>query len=138
LGAQTTAISRLYEVAVPTLILSSGLYRVLISALVGSYQVIPPGTLVAVSDGVPAVVLVVANSFDLALRIATPFILASLAWNVAMGLIARLVPRLPVYFVALPGQIALGLLLLAACGTAMISAWTETIRTDLGTLPGAG
>lgn len=138
LGAQTTIISRLYDVAVPALILSTGLYRVLISAVVGFYRVIPPGSLAWVPDSAATTVSVVAESFNLALRLASPFILAAIAWHVAIGLIARLVPRLQIFFVALPGQIGLGLLLLAAVAAPMVGAWMEAMRTDLGMLPGWG
>ena len=138
LGTQTTAISRLYEVAVPALLLSTRLYTVLLSALLRFYQVIPPGSLAWVPDSAATTVSVVAESFDLALRLSAPFILAAIAWHVAIGLIARLVPRLQIFFVALPGQIGLGLLLLAAVAAPTVGAWIEAIGTDLGVLPGGG
>jgi flagellar biosynthesis protein FliR len=138
LGPQTTAISRLYDVAIPALILSSGLYTGLLSALVGFYHLIPPGTLTWIPDSAATTAEVVAESFNLALRLAAPFILASIAWHVAIGLIARLVPRLQIYFVALPGQIGLSLLLLAAVAAPIIGAWMEAMRTGFGMLPGAG
>lgn len=136
LGAQTTVVARLYDVAIPALILSTGLYTVLLSALVGFYQLIPPGTVAWVPDSAVTTVSVVAESFNLALRLAAPFILAAIAWNVAVGLIARLVPRLQIFFVALPGQIWLGLLLLAAIATPMIGTWIEAMRAGLDGLPG--
>lgn len=136
LGAQTTAISRLDHVAVPALILSTGLYTVLISALVGFYRLIPPGTLAWVPDSTATTVAMVAQSFNLALRLASPFILAAVAWNVAIGLIARLVPRLQIFFVALPGQIGLGLLLLAAIAAPIVGTWMEAMRAGFNSLPG--
>ena len=136
LGPQTTAISQLYDIAVPALILSSGLYTVLLSAFVGFYGLTPPGTMAWVPDSAAMTVSVVGESFNLALRLAAPFILASVAWNVAIGLVARLVPRLQIFFVALPGQIALGLLLLAAIAAPITGAWIEAMRAGLGGLPG--
>jgi flagellar biosynthetic protein FliR len=136
LGAQTTAISQLYDVAVPALILSSGLYMVLLSALAGFYQLIPPGTVAWVPDSAAMTVSVVAECFNLALRLAAPFILAAVAWNVALGLVARLVPRLQIFFVALPGQIALAMLLLASVAAPMIGTWIEAMRLGLAALPG--
>jgi flagellar biosynthetic protein FliR len=136
LGAQTTAIARLYDVAVPALILSTGLYTVLLSALVGFYHLIPPGTLAWVPDSAATTVSMVAESFNLALRLATPFILAAIAWNVAIGLIARLVPKLQIFFVALPGQIGMGMLLLAAIAAPIVGVWIEAMRSGFVTLPG--
>jgi flagellar biosynthesis protein FliR len=138
LGSQTTAISRMYDVAVPVLIMSTGMYQMLLSALIGFYQLIPPGSLAWVPDSAAATVTVVAASFNLALQLSAPFILAAISWHVAIGLIARLVPRLQIFFVALPGQIGLGMLLLAAMVAPTIGAWLEAMRAGLGTLPGAG
>ena len=137
LGAQTTAIARLNEVAVPALILSTGLYTILISALVGFYRLVPPGSLAWVPDSAETTIAVVGESFNLALRLAAPFILAGVAWNMAIGLISRLVPRLQIFFVGLPGQIGLGLMLLAAVAAPTIAAWMEAMRPGLGALPGA-
>jgi flagellar biosynthetic protein FliR len=80
----------------------------------------------------------VADSFGLALRLASPFVLASLVWHVATGLMARFLPRLQVYFIAIPGQILGGLLLLAGLSSALLSAWMQATRTGLSALPGAG
>jgi flagellar biosynthetic protein FliR len=136
LGAQSTVIARLYDAALPALILSSGLYTVVLSALVGFYQVVPPGTIAGAPDSAAMTISVVAQSFNLALQLATHFILAAVGWNVAIGLISRLVPRLQIFFVALPGQIGLGLLLLAAIAAPMTGAWIDAMRTGLSALPG--
>jgi flagellar biosynthetic protein FliR len=77
-----------------------------------------------------------AESFNLAVRLAAPFILASIAWNVVNGLIARLVPRLQIFFVTLPGQIGLGLLLLAAVAVPITGVWLEAMRAAIVTLQG--
>jgi flagellar biosynthesis protein FliR len=137
LGAQTTAIAQLYDIAVPALILSSGLHTVLISALVGFYRLIPPGTVAWVPDSAATTVSIIGQSFDLALRLSSPFILAAIAWHVAIGLIARLVPRLQIFFAALPGQIAISLLLLAAVAAPTIGAWIEAMHAGLSSLPGS-
>lgn len=137
LGPQTTAIAQLYDLAIPTLILSTGLYTELLSALVGFYHLIPPGTLAWAPDSAATTVSAVAQSFELALQLAAPFILAAIAWHVAIGLMARLVPRLQIFFVALPGQIALGLLLVAAITAPVVAAWLEAMRSGFAGLPGS-
>ncbi len=138
LGSQTSAIARLHEIAVPALLLTSGLYMLPLAALAGFYRLIPPGTLSWATDSAELTVATVSESFMLALRLAAPFVLASVAWNLAVGLVARLVPRLQVFFVVSPGQIALGLLLLASLSIPLIGAWMEAMRASLASLPGGG
>lgn len=130
-GAQTTLLARLYEVAVPALILSSGLYRELLSVFVDFYRLIPAGGGTWAADQALVTVETVATSFGLALRLSAPFIAAAVAWNIGAGLLARLVPRLQVFFVVLPGQIGLALVVLAAIAIPLIAVWMEAVTTAL-------
>jgi flagellar biosynthetic protein FliR len=77
----------------------------------------------------------VGSSFDLALRLAAPFVLMSMLWQAGLGLLARLVPQIQVYFASLPGQLLGGLLLLALLGGSIIGAWTDAMRDALSALP---
>ena len=136
LGAQSTALSALFETAAPLVVLVSGLYVLPLTALAGSYRLIPPGTLLPSADGAAASVTAVVQAFALALRLASPFVLAAIVWHLAIGLIARMVPRLQVYFITMPGQIAGGLVLLAAVFGVILATWQDAVRDALAALPG--
>ena len=138
LGPQTTAIAGLFQAAAPLLILLTGLYQLPLAGLEGLYRLIPAGSMLPPADSLQTVLRSVADGFTLALRLASPFVLASLVWHVATGLMARFLPRLQIYFVAVPGQILGGLLLLASLSGALLSAWLEATRGGFGALPGAG
>jgi flagellar biosynthesis protein FliR len=136
MGAQSTALGRLFSLAVPLAVLGSGLYTLPIAALAGSYRLIAPGAVMPVGDGTEAAVRAMADGFGLALRLASPLVIASLVWHVAAGLLARLVPRVQVYFLALPGQIVGGLVLLAVLAPAILAAWQVAVRAGFDALPG--
>jgi flagellar biosynthetic protein FliR len=114
---QNTALGKMFALAAPVALLQSGLYVVPLAALAASYTALPPGAALAGADIAQASLHAVSASFALALRLAAPFLVASILWQAAVGLLARLVPRLQVYFVALPGQILGGLVLLALLAT---------------------
>jgi flagellar biosynthetic protein FliR len=135
LGPQTTAPSRLFDLAIPVLILATPLYQLPLSALAELYTLIPPGDGLNAADGARAVLAMVSESFALALRLAAPFILAATAWNVASGLLARLVPRLQIFFIAMPAQILGGLLLLFWLIGSILTAWTDTAARLLAAPP---
>lgn len=135
-NAQGTVLSRLFGLAAPVILLGGGLYALPLSALAGSYQVLLPGTLLPAGDTAEMVVRAVGGSFGLALRLAAPFVLASVIWQVGLGLLARLVPQLQVFFVAQPAQILGGLLLLAALSVGMLDSWGEAARGAFALLPG--
>jgi flagellar biosynthetic protein FliR len=62
--------------------------------------------------------------------------MAALLFHVSIGLVARLVPQLQIYFAAAPGQIAAGLALLAVAMLAISGTWLEVVRGSLAALPG--
>jgi flagellar biosynthetic protein FliR len=136
LGGQATPIARLFAIAAPVAILMSGLYALPLAALAGSYRLIPPGTMLPGAVTAETAVRATASAFGLAVRLASPFLLVSILWHVATGLLARLVPRLQVYFVAMPGQILGGILLLAMLATALLTAWQASVHDSFASLPG--
>lgn len=137
LGPQTTALARLAEIIGPLVILVSGLYQVSLAALAGTFRLVPMGAWLPAADGLQTAVLVSAQSLALALRLAAPFVIAGVVFQLAAGLIARMVPRLQVYMAVMPGQILGGLALLAAASTALVSTWQHGAGEMLGSLPGS-
>ncbi len=138
LGAQSSALAKLFDLAAPVMILASGLYTEPLRALAGLFQLIPPGQMLPAGDGLQVAVQAAGTTFALALRVASPFIVAAIAWHVAMGQVARVMSRVQIYFVAMPGQILGGLVLLAAAAGAMLAAWRHGVEMYLGALPGTG
>jgi flagellar biosynthetic protein FliR len=61
---------------------------------------------------------------------------AAIVWQVGLGLIARLVPQLPIYFAAMPGQILGGLVLLGLLAAATLAAWQAHLDGVFRALPG--
>jgi len=131
-------LGQLLRLAAIVVIFGSGLYAMPLAALSGSYRLLPAGHWLPLGDTAETVVRAVAQSFGLALRLSAPFVLAGTVWQIALGLLARLVPRLQVYFLALPGQLLGGLALLAALAAVLISAWQEAARASFEALPGLG
>ena len=136
LGAQAAPIGRLYGMVVPLVVLSSGLYAMPLSALGGSYVAFPAGVLLPTGDLADVAIRAVAASFALGIRLAGPFILVSMVWQIAQGLLSRLVPQLQVYFAALPAQVLGGLLLLALLSESLLRAWSDAVEAGFSLLPG--
>ena len=84
-------------------------FRVLIAGLVDSYLVFPPSLLPPLGDVTDTVVRTGAEAFLIAAQITAPLLLIGIIFNIGLGILARLMPQLPVLFVALPAQIGIGL-----------------------------
>jgi flagellar biosynthetic protein FliR len=136
LGAEATAVSRMLSLLATLVVLVSGLWTMPVAAIASSFHVIPPGTFLPAADTTETVLQAVAQTFELALRLSSPFILASIVWHLALGVIARLVPRVQVYFVTMPGQILGGVALLGLLAGGMVAVWEEALRDAYAHLPG--
>lgn len=131
LGPQSTALAHLFDLAGPVIILTSGLFMLPIRALAGSYVMIPPGRFLSAGFLAQSGLRSVEGAFTLALQLAAPFVVASVVWHVAIGLLSRLVPKLQVYFVAMPGQIIGGLLLLSLSASVILGGWYSGVQAEL-------
>jgi flagellar biosynthetic protein FliR len=138
LGAQSGALGKLFEMAAPVLMLVSGLYRLPLSALDGLFQLIPPGQMLPPAESAQIAIKAVGTTFSLALQLASPFVVISIAWHLAMGLVARIVSRIQIYFVSMPGQIILGLALLVVTASAITLAWRVSAQAFLAAMLGSG
>lgn len=136
LGAQSTPLGRGFGFAATVLVLATGLYAWPLSALVGSYAVLPAGAPFPAGAAADAVAAMVAESFSLALRLAAPFILAGVLFNAGMGLIARVAPQIQIFVVAAPAQIVGGLGLLLLLLPAILAFWDGAMRRGFAALPG--
>lgn len=87
-------------------------HHMLIKSLVESYQIIPAGGLELSEGSMRFFVAQVGKIFLVGLQIGAPLIVALLAANFSMGLIARSVPQLNVIVVGFPFTIGLGLFFL--------------------------
>ncbi len=135
LGPGASALAAGLQRAVPALVLAANLHVPLLEALRRSYNLVPiDHVLPAASLG--TVLPAVAAAFALTLRLAAPFLFAGLAWSAVLGLAARLVPRLQIYFAALPGQVLAGLLLLAGLAPLMLGLWTHAMAHAFALLAG--
>jgi flagellar biosynthetic protein FliR len=136
LGGLGTAPGRLLSLAAVVVVLSSGLYAIPLRALVESYALLPVGDPFPAGPGAEAFAAAAAESLALSLRLSAPFVVAAIIINVALGLLARIAPQVQVYFVAIPGQVLLGLALLAAVMPPLLGAFAEAARAAFLDLPG--
>ena len=135
IGPSASALATGLSRAIPALVLATNLQVPLLRALARSYALVPVGQVLP-QPSLRTVLPGVAEAFMLSLRLAAPFLLAGLLWSALLGLAARLVPRLQVYFAALPGQVLAGLLLLAGLAPVLLAFWTRAMADGFARLAG--
>ncbi len=93
-------------------IFSADLHYLFLFALRDSYAVFIPGSALALGDMAAAMTDVMASAFTLGTRLAAPFIVFGLVFYTAAGVLNRLIPQVQVFFMLLPANLGLGLVLL--------------------------
>jgi len=119
-GSQSVLTAGFLTMLGIVMIFATDLHLLMIEAAVSSYGLFPAGARLPADDFASMVVDIVASSFLLGVQIAAPFLLFGLVFNIGLGFIARLMPQLPVFFVALPLNIFIGFLLLLVALPAMM------------------
>lgn len=106
------AISQLLLAGGMCLAVLYGLHVQLAQLLVLSYDLLPPGVFPTGADSSRWGLASISHAVALAFSLAAPFVIASLIYNVALGVINRAMPHLMVSFVGAPALALGGLLLL--------------------------
>ncbi len=99
--------------------------------LIFSYEVLPAGKLRPAADVAQWGSAKVSQAFALAFSLAAPFVIASVLYNVALGVINRAMPQLMVAFVGAPAITAAALVLMALSTPYMLSVWASALDAQL-------
>jgi flagellar biosynthetic protein FliR len=111
-GAQVSLIAQLMSLfALLILVMMDG-HHLFIQAVASSYALIGPGQATLGESAVGTFMMLAAQLFVIGLKVGAPLVVALLAANFAMGLMARSVPQMNVFVVGFPFTIGLGLLFL--------------------------
>ncbi|MFN9712082.1 MAG: flagellar biosynthetic protein FliR, partial [Alphaproteobacteria bacterium] len=113
------------------LIFATDLHHMFVGAIVGSFEIFPFTRDVPVADAGQLAIQTLGRSFALGLQLAAPVVVFSLIFNIATGLVGRVMPQFQVFFVATPLIVLLGLsifaLSLGVIGIVWIDRYSELI-----------
>lgn len=144
--AQATTLSQLFAGAAPepqpaignllimagiALAMAAGLHVRAAQLVLISYDILPAGvhhSAAAVADWGLALV---GRTFSLAFSLAAPFVIASLIYNLALGVINRAMPTLMVSMVGAPALTLGGLALLAVATPVLLGAWLDAFAVHI-------
>jgi flagellar biosynthetic protein FliR len=115
-----------------TMIFATDLHHLLLAALAESYVVFGPGGAPNFGDMSNLVVDAVSRAFSLGFRLAAPFVLFGLVFYAGAGILNRLMPQAQVFFMLMPANLVVGLLLLMLTTGLLMSAFLDAFAEFLG------
>ncbi|MDZ4364748.1 flagellar biosynthetic protein FliR, partial [Brevundimonas sp.] len=96
-GQPTTTISTFLGLMGTVLVMSTDLHHLFFGAMFDSYKLFPFGHQLMVGDAATLAVQTVAGSFALGIQLAAPVIVFSLVFNLATGLVGRVMPQFQIF-----------------------------------------
>ena len=130
-GVQSAIMGTFLTLMGTTLIFVLDLHHMMIAGMHDSYYLFPIGQAVNMSDFAQSIIDVVARSFLLGVQISAPFIVYAILFNVGLGLLARLMPQLQVFFIALPLNIIMGFVIMLLVIAAMMAWYVQALEENI-------
>ena len=131
-----TTISAFLMLLGTTLIFATNTHHLFIAGLVGSYELIAPARPLVTGDFTAMAVKTLGDSFMLGVQLSAPVLVFALIFNLASGLVGRVMPSFQIFFAAAPLSVILGLsvfaLSLGVLGTVFIDRYRALARIFAG------
>jgi len=110
------------------LLFATNLHHVFIAAIARSYSLFAPARHVLVQDAAAVALQETVSIFSLGVQMAAPLMVFALVFNVALGLVGRVMPQFQVFFAGAPLTLLAGLSIFGmSLGTAMLI-WLDRFR----------
>ena len=137
-GLQGAIIGNFLSLVGIMLIFATNLHHLVLAAVYESYNTFEPGGLLMIGDTAELALNIVASSFIIGVQMAAPFIVFGLVFYLGLGILGRLMPQVQVFFVAMPANIGIGLILFAFLLTMMMSWYLLYFEEQFTMLMGGG
>ena len=122
-GQQGLLIGNFLTILGMTLLFATDSHHLVISALNESYRIFSPGELPPSGDVAALATRAFAAAFKIGMQLSAPFLVFGLVFNIGLGVLARLMPAMQVYFVGVPLSIMVGFLIFALVLTGMMATY---------------
>ena len=124
-GQQGILIGNFLTLLGVTLLFATDSHHLVIAALNDSYAIFSPGEPIPSGDVAALATRAFTAAFKIGMQLAAPFLVFGLVFNIGLGVLARLMPQMQVYFVGVPLSILIGFLILAVVITAMMGTFLD-------------
>jgi flagellar biosynthesis protein FliR len=119
-GQQGVLIGNFLTMLGVTLLFATDSHYLVIAALNDSYNIFSPSDLMPSGDIAALATRAFTAAFRIGMQLSAPFLVFGLVFNVGLGVLARLMPQMQVYFVGVPLSILAGFLIFSLVLVAMM------------------
>jgi flagellar biosynthetic protein FliR len=127
-------LATLVALSATVVILLLDFHHVLIRTVLDSYGRIPLGTMAEPEFGLRMLASTLDIAFKISLQVTGPFIIYSILVNVLFGILGKLIPQVPSYFISIPFLLMGGLFFLYLMVPEMLQIYFDAFNTTLTNL----
>jgi flagellar biosynthetic protein FliR len=124
-GQQGVLIGNFLTLLGVTMLFATDSHHLVIAALNDSYSIFSPGEVMPSGDVAALATRAFAAAFKIGMQLSAPFLVFGLVFNIGLGVLARLMPQMQVYFVGVPLSIMSGFLIFAVVIAAMMGTFLD-------------
>lgn len=128
---QTSIITGFLSLIAVALIFITGVHHFILQAMVDSYSLLRPAQPLFTGDMLQLGARLLDQAFAMGVRLAAPFIVYEMVFQITSGVLARLSPQLNVFFVAIPGKIVIGIAVLMVSLPVMMLLFMKFLETNM-------
>lgn len=107
------------------------MHHLMIRAIVDSYGLFQPGVTPLAGDVLQVIARNVADTFKIGVQMAMPFVVVAFGYQVVLGVMTRLSPQIPVFFIGIPLQIVLSLSVMILTVSSIMLIFLEFFRDGI-------
>jgi len=130
-GQQVPLLAQFFQLFAFLIFLTINGHHWFLMALADSFQLVPPFGFKISGSLIEQLMHIAGNMFVIAIKVGAPVIAALLLTSIAFGLIARTVPQMNVFLVAMPLKIIIGLIFIGF-SLPYLSSFLKTVFSNLG------
>lgn len=112
-GVQGAIVGNFLALLGVTLIFATDMHYMLLAGIYASYDYFPPDAPLMLGDAAEMAVEIVGMSFVVGVQMAAPLLVFGLVFYLGLGILGRLMPQIQVFFMAMPANIIIGLIIFA-------------------------
>ncbi|WP_338690852.1 flagellar biosynthetic protein FliR [Bradyrhizobium sp. 26S5] len=124
-GQQGQIVGNFLTILGLTLLFATDSHYLVIAALSESYRIFSPGEIMPIGDVAALATSAFSAAFKIGLQLSAPFLVFGLVFNIGLGVLARLMPQMQVYFVGVPLSIMVGFLIFGVVLAAMMNTYFD-------------
>jgi flagellar biosynthetic protein FliR len=134
MGVQGAILGTFFSLLGTVMIFATNLHHLAIGAIEGSYRLLPPGGSFPTGDLAELAIRYTSGAFLMGLELAAPFVVFGFVVTASIGLLARLMPQLQVFFIAMPINILAGFLIMMLLLGSMMTLVLDFYGQQMGAL----